>query len=378
MSEYQYYRFERLNGCLSANQRQALCSISSRAEITHTSFSVFYHYSDLKAEPVEVMQNYFDIGFYYANWGNIDAYIKLPLGTLPDAFLAVADDYNLTVYSSDDAQLLIFSLEEYYEYFDDEDADSFFQYLAELREELIAGDYRLLYFPWLKRTQHDDKAVPLPLIHFDFKKLTPAQLAFVALFDLPTVSIRALALLLREAPSHTDTKAVLTPADWVGQLSVANKDNLLCELFKSGHLSRSQALSLIKKQQNTQASDFQYWLVPSMLETYTGLAAQQIEQEKLQAEEQRIEQARITKENQLNQRYLERDAVWSRVEKEASRACASGYDNASALLHELSEAYSFKSEQSTFSTSYQRFVRRHQNRKALLRRLEPITAQIAS
>ena len=76
MSEYQYYKFERLDGYLDAKARQALRSISSRAEISATSFQVYYTYSDLKAEPFELMLKYFDIGFYYADWGSIDAYIS--------------------------------------------------------------------------------------------------------------------------------------------------------------------------------------------------------------------------------------------------------------------------------------------------------------
>lgn len=92
MSEYQYYKFERLDGYLDTKTRQALRAISSRAEISATSFQVFYTYSDLKAPPAELMLKYFDIGFYYANWGSIDTYIKLPVGTLPDALLGFSSD----------------------------------------------------------------------------------------------------------------------------------------------------------------------------------------------------------------------------------------------------------------------------------------------
>ena len=59
MSEYQYYKFERLDGYLDAKARQALRSISSRAEISATSFQVYYTYSDLKAEPSELILKYF-------------------------------------------------------------------------------------------------------------------------------------------------------------------------------------------------------------------------------------------------------------------------------------------------------------------------------
>ncbi len=61
-------------------------------------------------------------------------------------------------------QLLIFSIEEYYEYFDDEHAEDFFQHLAGLRSELIQGDWRLLYFMWLRELNASDELDAIPMI----------------------------------------------------------------------------------------------------------------------------------------------------------------------------------------------------------------------
>ncbi len=140
-----------MNGYLDTKAHQELRAISSRADISATSFHVYYHYSNLKAEPYKVMLKHFDIGFYYANWGAISTYIKLPAGTIPDALLNFSSD-GLHVYQSDEWQLLIFSIEEYYEYFDDENADNFFRHLVGLRSELMQGNWRLLYFMWLKES----------------------------------------------------------------------------------------------------------------------------------------------------------------------------------------------------------------------------------
>jgi len=49
----------------------------------------------------------FDIGFYYADWGSIDAYIKLPVGTLPDALLGFSSD-GLNVHEIVPRLLLVF------------------------------------------------------------------------------------------------------------------------------------------------------------------------------------------------------------------------------------------------------------------------------
>lgn len=199
MSEYQYYKFERLDGYLDSKARQALRAISSRADISATSFQVYYTYSDLKAEPSELMLKHFDIGFYYADWGSFDAYIKLPTGTIPDVLLGFSSD-RLHVHQSDEWQLLIFSLEEYYEYFDDENADEFFQYLAGLRSALIQGDWRLVYFMWLKECDFNDELDGIPLIQFDFEHLSEALQAFTVLYDIPLAWVKALPWCLAHPP----------------------------------------------------------------------------------------------------------------------------------------------------------------------------------
>ncbi|WP_210416954.1 hypothetical protein [Brenneria corticis] len=79
MGEYQYHRFERQDGVLSPEQRRQLRTDSSRAEIDSRAFTVYYHYGDLNADPDELMMKYFDIGFYYVNWGQVIAYLNYPL-----------------------------------------------------------------------------------------------------------------------------------------------------------------------------------------------------------------------------------------------------------------------------------------------------------
>jgi hypothetical protein len=55
MSEYQRYQFQCIDNILTQAECIQLHKVSSRAEITNSSFSVYYHYSGLRAEPVEVL-----------------------------------------------------------------------------------------------------------------------------------------------------------------------------------------------------------------------------------------------------------------------------------------------------------------------------------
>jgi len=69
MSEYQYYEFRAIDRPLDAGAQQALRAISSRAQITATSFTNEYNFGDLKGDPRSFMEHWFDLHVYVASWG---------------------------------------------------------------------------------------------------------------------------------------------------------------------------------------------------------------------------------------------------------------------------------------------------------------------
>ncbi|RRO06693.1 hypothetical protein [Pectobacterium aquaticum] len=371
MSEYQYYKFERLDGNLDAKARQALRAISSRAEISATSFQVYYTYSGLKAEPFELMLKHFDIGFYYADWGSIDAYIKLPVGTLPDALLGFSSD-GLHVHENDEWQLLIFSIEEYDEYFDDENADDFFQHLAGLRSELIRGDWRLVYFMWLKECDFNDEVERVPLIQFDFEPLSEELQAFAALFDIPLALVKALAMVLNEQPSHQAKQTQFQFDVWLHNLSEAEKDTLLRTLFEQGQLTRHQALALTRNEPANTDEIYQYWLTPEVISPFIEQAQSQLQQEQAAALAKKMALEKAEKEKALTDIYNQREHYWQQSQEQADRTCASGYDAASRYLHQLFEAYQFKADEAAFEQRFKRFAVANNSRKALLNRLSDL------
>lgn len=371
MSEYQYYRFECLDGHLDSEQREELRRISSRADITTNSFQVYYHYSGLKAEPVDVVLNNFDIGFYYADWGCIDAYIKLPFGTIPDDLLQTCDR-GFNIYETEEWQLLIFSLEEFDDYFDDVDTEAFFQHLALLRTEIMQGDWRLLYFMWLRALDYNDEVKSIPMIDFDFNKFSEAQSAFATLFNIPLGLVKALALALEETPNHRAKQTHFNTESWLGQLSENDKNQLLTTLFEQGQLSRSQALAMTRKEQTNAKPSYTYWLSAEVLEPYLSIAEQKLKQEQAAAQAKRLAAEKAAKEETLTKIYNDRDSIWQSAEEQAARACASGYEQASSALHQLAEAYQFKVDSSAFENRFMRFITKHHRRKALLKRLEDL------
>ena len=80
MSEYQYYDFKAIDHALTKTEMAALRAISTRAVITTTSFTNHYEWGDLKADPLKLLERYFDAFLYVANWGTREFHLRLPQG----------------------------------------------------------------------------------------------------------------------------------------------------------------------------------------------------------------------------------------------------------------------------------------------------------
>src|SRR4051794_22135690 len=61
----------------------ALRDLSTRAEITPTSFVNEYSYGDFRGRPDQLMEKYFDVHLYLANWGTHQLMLRVPIGLLP-------------------------------------------------------------------------------------------------------------------------------------------------------------------------------------------------------------------------------------------------------------------------------------------------------
>ncbi len=68
-----------MDRALTKAEMAELRSISTRAVITSTSFTNHYEWGDLKANPLKLLEKYFDAFVYVANWGTREFYLRLPL-----------------------------------------------------------------------------------------------------------------------------------------------------------------------------------------------------------------------------------------------------------------------------------------------------------
>ena len=199
MSEYQYYEFMAIERPLGKAEKAQLRRLSSRAEITSTSFVNSYDWGDFKGDPKKLMAKWFDLHLYLTNWGSSRFMVRLPkrcvsrahfdvfLESSETATLIDAGDYVILDVSQDDED------EWYGEGYDGEYNIDRLSCLVPLRHDLLSGDLRMLYLIWLVEVEDDslgeDDLEPLPGI----APLNGALKAFAELLSLDSDLVEAAA-----------------------------------------------------------------------------------------------------------------------------------------------------------------------------------------
>src|SRR6266702_8306115 len=212
MSEYQYYEFLAIDRPLDKAAQQALRALSSRAQITATSFTNHYEWGDLKGDPHELVARWFDLHLYQANWGSRRLIMRLPRRFLDpndvDRFVDYIDWVGIDV-SGDYVIVDIFRHELEPGEFDD--GTGRLAALAPLRGDLLAGDLRLFYLLWLSAVQDelvsDDEVEPMQ----GLGPLTGALEAFAEFFVIEPDLVQAAAELQADqgAMSRDDLRRAL-------------------------------------------------------------------------------------------------------------------------------------------------------------------------
>ena len=238
MSEYQYYHFQAIDQPLSQEQMQALRAISTRAEITPTSFINTYNWGDLKANPLDLMRQYFDAQVYTANWGSHRFMVKIPRDLIDMEVAQVYCGECFNIYPGTTHVILDFTAPD--ESGEDDDAmetgEGWMASLLPLREDIMRGDLRALYVAWLAGVCEDDESDEPPVPPGLSRLSEPLQ----RLADFVRLDEHRL-----QAAMQGDTQATLAEpsreemAAWIATLAPAEKDALLLSLLAADNEARS-------------------------------------------------------------------------------------------------------------------------------------------
>lgn len=375
MGEYQYYDFLAVDSPLGVDEMAHLRDISSRAEITPVSFVNEYNWGDLKADPQDLMRDFFDVHVYLSNSGSAVLMLRLPREVIDSETLeAFAEHLYFEVETLADYRLLTWSLveSEDYDRFEYIKETGWMTRLAPVREELLRGDLRSLYIGWLQAVTVEDMAEERePMALHGLGNLTAAQ--------------RALAEFLEVDPDLLAGAGIDGRDRSAEEMDAAGRDAWLDTL---PHEEVRGYLHQMLVGQGAQAERelmrrFAAWRSRSAVEDPTGICRTVAElwQKAEQAQKLRLAgeaEARSKAEAEEKKRreawliLLAGDfaTVWKRVHEEAERGCASAYDSACRHLVDLRDAYNLQGMPDAFHKEFQRFMSEHRRRKALVTRLQ--------
>ena len=382
MSEYQYYEFQAIDRPLSDADRQALRELSTRARITATSFTNEYHWGDLKADPVRLMERWFDLHLYLANWGTRRLMIRLPQRLVARSWLARflrgADVDMVRVRES--GENLIVDIhrdddEPHYSY--EEDNTDCLAAIAPLRADVLAGDWRMFYLLWLTAVEsgrlNDGDTEPLPGIG----PLTGALKAFADFFGIDADLVQAAAESPLQAGGGDLSEAEVRVL--VAAIPDPEKTALLCRLVAGDpHI----AAELGRKVRDAAATAGD---ADASHRTVADLRARAAE---IRKQVEAAEAARIEAERQRRARAAEQErrarlvavrrqgaAVWREIETEVEKRHAAGYDRALALLIDLRALAQEDAALEAFSDRVRSLRDRHSRKSRFIERLQQLDRQ---
>jgi len=362
MSEYQCYEFVALDRPLTAKQMAELRAISTRAEISPTRFWNEYQWGDLKADPANLMESYFDAHLYFANWGTHRLMLRLPKARVDlKALEPFFDGGHSARLTSVGEHVLLDLGSDTEEPEDDEQSQGSLAALSPIRTELMRGDLRPAYLAWLLAVSAgdiDDEAEEPP-VPSGLAELTAAQEAMVAFLRIDVDLVAAAA-----SGSSAVTEDGEPFRRWLAALSAKEKDAWLKraadepDLGLGGELLRAFRATTKGEESGARRT---------VGELRALAEAQRTEREK--AEAVRAKKARDAAEaahqRHLTKLALDLDGAWADLEKLVE---ASDYDEAVKLALDLRDLATRDGTAAGFAQRFEALRKRQLRRRGFFDR----------
>ena len=375
MSEYQYYEFQAIDRPLGEADREALRALSTRARITATSFTNSYEWGAFKGDPARLMERWFDLHLYLANWGARRFMIRLPARLIDRprlaAFLTEVDCATLKL-AGDNLILDIARDEVESEGWDD--GSGWLAALAPLRADVLAGDFRLFYLLWLTAIEADafepDEPEPLP----GAGPLTGALEAFVDFLDIDRDLVAAAAERpadpIFETPASSEASRRIIAA-----LTDKEKTDVLVRLL-DGDAHVPVELRALVRQRLIEERGAPPIAPRTVGELRARAEAIRHEREHVEAERAAAERKRREAEaDRLRRARLDAivrrgESVWREIDAEIELRNAAGYDRAASLLFDLRAIAEETGETRSFDQRLQTIRARHARKGSFIERLK--------
>ncbi|MGL5194290.1 MAG: hypothetical protein ACRC8Y_11955 [Chroococcales cyanobacterium] len=367
MSTYQYYEFQALDRPLTEKEQDYIHTLSSRVQVNRTQAIFVYNYGDFHGKPEQVLDKCFDIMLYTASWGSRQLMFRLPKSLINSAELEpdqVPDGIEISTTEQSviiDIKILDEDLNGWTE------GEGLLPGMLSLRDDLLQGDYRVLYLGWLQAAQlgydfEPDTCIELP-IPANLHNLSKPLEAFVDFVELNPDLIDAAAQLSPLAKTKSDSIPELQKR--IPQLSEQERNDFLARLLQKElnlNLKLSQRLRSLSKKPTPQT-------VPdSPGRTLSELLTLSVESEKLreQKEQQIAKQEKIQKIQELAPR---ESYLWEQVFHEIGCKHAKTYDRAIVHLLNLQDIAEYHGKLPEFQARVRTIQQDYSNLRGVMSRL---------
>lgn len=371
MSEYRYYEFLAIDRTLSQRERDELRAISSRATITATSFKNEYDCGDLKADPRTLLERYFDVHVYKANWGTRRLALRLPADAVSRPTIARYFRGESASVRKVARYVIVDIWSECDEPDDWEESGDRMGSLAPLRGALLRGDMRPAYIAWLASVGADELADDEP------EPPCPPGLGSMS-SDLESLADFLHVdpyLIAAAAEASTEETAELPGlADWIATLPAKSKDSFLTRVAEGE--ATTVAAALIRRFRRatgtTSAASGTPRTVGAIRDRAAELCAEVAKKRERRnaAKQRRLEEALAAERTRALEALAVRgSAVWQEVCSLVATSKPKGYESAITRLVDLREIASRKGNTDEFVEHLAELLAAHGHRPAFVRRL---------
>jgi hypothetical protein len=381
MSEYQYYEWQTIDRLLTSAEQAAVEDLSSHIEVSSSRAVVTYDWSDFRHDPRQVLLDYFDAHYYYANWGSLRLMFRFPKEVLDrdDVEPYCFEDF-ITYKAVGNFQVLDLT-------FDSEDGEGWIEaeadlsHFIQLRTDLLEGDYRLLYLAWLKgRTQFDvsddydeddpedasgeddpddpynDREPPVPP---GLKKLSPPLQNFIHIFGIDPFLVQAAA----EASPEIHKSLAIDYRELIERMPRAECDDFLTRLAEGDpgvRVALRKRLSAFLPRESLQQAE------PRTIQELLW-RAEYLRKADKQRQAEAARQNHVAKMKDLAARESQ---VWQQVDTLLTngRKIASIYDQVTDILENLNQLSQFQITREVFHAHLRQLAQKYSSRTSLIDR----------
>ena len=374
MSEYQYYDFKAIDHALTKTEMAALRAISTRAVITTTSFTNHYEWGDLKADPLKLLEKYFDAFVYVANWGTREFHFRLPqeLADLKH-FKSILPGKAVRLRSA--GKFVIIAFESEVESDNDwDDGTGWMGSLVSLRSDLLRGDLRCLYLGWLMCAQDEEFSgeVLEPPVPAGLRERTASLDSLIEFLgiDEDLIEVAAAASVpLKAGPS----RKVL--ATWIRGLTENDKNDLIVDaLLDSGERWRNELLHRFQRESacaeihgKTERRSVKDLLTAARARA--GERARQLSAKRAADAARKKEKDKADRALYLDHLAKREKAVWKQVETYIQKRQPKDYDRAVLLLADLHDLAVRQEDETGFQLTMEELRKTHAAKESFLGRL---------